>query len=365
MRSRGGISVGVVAVVIMATVAVVRVPIAAQDAPRCDGRVATIVGTAGDDVLFGTEGDDVIVGGGGNDVIRAFGGNDHLCGDNGRDRLFGGRGDDTLLGGKKNDILKGDQGRDHLLGNQGRDRLIGGGGRDILEGGSGFPDRLVGKGGVDTCTDPQVQTFVESCELPPPTTVPPAPESARYRVTLVLEWSPTTHPTTLPPGWHTSPAVLAAHATAGQMVPIGTIASPGIESMAEIGQTSLLLNELAADQTVGGVDTGRRVDGTGTDVLEVDTTQGTPLLSLVTMLAPSPDWFTGVADVPVFENGAWLERLEMDVTPWDAGTDSGTDFTSGNVDTQPRGVISGPVNPSYMAAATEGRFGYVVIERIV
>ena len=141
----------------------------------CDGRVATIVGTDGNDRLFGTDGNDVIVGLDGNDVIRAFGGNDVICGDNGRDRLFGGPGNDTLLGGKKNDILKGDGGRDHLMGNQGRDRLIGGGGVDTLEGGSGFPERLVGKGGVDTCTDPQPQTIYETCEIPPRPDPDPGP----------------------------------------------------------------------------------------------------------------------------------------------------------------------------------------------
>jgi hypothetical protein len=196
------------------------------------------------------------------------------------------------------------------------------------------------------------------------TTVPPARESARYRVTVVLEWSPATHPATLPPGWHTSPPVVAAHQTPGNLVPVDSIASPGIESMAETGKTSLLLDELAVNPAVGGVDTGQRVDGAGTDELEVDVTQSTPLLSLVTMLAPSPDWFVGVADVPLFDDGSWTERVELDVTPWDAGTDSGVEFTSDNVDTQPRQAISGPRDSTYVAASNEGRFGYVVIERI-
>ena len=136
MRRTEEIAVGVAAVAMLVAVTVATVPAGAQDPPMCNGREATIVGTAGDDRLFGTEGNDVIVGGDGDDVIRAFGGNDFICGDDGRDRLFGGRGNDTLLGGKRNDILKGDQGRDHLLGNQGRDRLIGGGG--VRTGGS-FP----------------------------------------------------------------------------------------------------------------------------------------------------------------------------------------------------------------------------------
>ncbi|NNC80663.1 MAG: hypothetical protein HKN94_10985 [Acidimicrobiales bacterium] len=133
----------------------------------CDGKQATIVGTEQNDVLLGTAGPDVIVGLGGNDVLRGLGGNDTLCGDNGRDKLFGGDGNDRLFGGKKNDILKGDFGRDHLFGNQGNDRLFGGPGRDALTGGSGMRDRLYGKGGLDTCTDPQsdLTTLVDTCEV--------------------------------------------------------------------------------------------------------------------------------------------------------------------------------------------------------
>jgi hypothetical protein len=134
--------------------------------------------------------------------------------------------------------------------------------------------------------------------------------------------------------------------------------------MAETGKTSLLSDELAANPAVGAVDIGQRVDGTGSDELEVVATRSTPLISLVTMLAPSPDWFVGVVDVALFEDGKWSERVELDVTPWDAGTDSGTEFTSDNTDTQPRQAISAPRDPGHVAAAAEGRFGYVVIERV-
>jgi len=47
---------------------------------KCAGRVATIVGTPGNDLLVGTNGPDVIAGLGGNDVIYGLGGNDILCG---------------------------------------------------------------------------------------------------------------------------------------------------------------------------------------------------------------------------------------------------------------------------------------------
>ncbi len=212
--------------------------------------------------------------------------------------------------------------------------------------------------------DPPTTTTSTTMAAQATTTTTAAPESARYRVTVVLEWSAATHPASLPPGWHTSPPVLAAHETPDDVIPIGSIPSAGIESMAETGRTSLLQDELTANPAVVGVDTGRRVDGSGSDELDVVVTQSSALVSLVTMLAPSPDWFVGLVGVPLFEDGAWSERVEVDLTPWDAGTDSGDLFTSGNVDTQPRQVISAPRDPEYIAAAAEGRFGYAVIERI-
>ena len=49
-------------------------------APTCRGRVATIVGTAKDDVIVGTRRDDVIVGGDGHGPHPGRGGNDIISG---------------------------------------------------------------------------------------------------------------------------------------------------------------------------------------------------------------------------------------------------------------------------------------------
>jgi hypothetical protein len=89
--------------------------------PRCDGKRATLVGTAKRNHLRGTRHADVIVALGGNDVINAGGGNDLVCAGSGNDRVAGGSGNDRLLGGS---------GADRLVGNKGRDRCSGGPGRD-------------------------------------------------------------------------------------------------------------------------------------------------------------------------------------------------------------------------------------------
>lgn len=110
--------------------------VAAKATATCDGKPATIVGTAKADHIRGTKGHDVIAGLGGDDVIAGLGGNDLVC---------GGSGDDVIHGGKGADKLKGGTGEDRLLGGEdqsGYDRggawqmgdlLIGGGGDDYLD----------------------------------------------------------------------------------------------------------------------------------------------------------------------------------------------------------------------------------------
>ena len=75
-RIKLGIAALTVALIPVATTTAV----SAQDAPvLCDGHVATIVGTPGDDDLLGTKGDDVIAGLQGNDFIEGRGGDDIIC----------------------------------------------------------------------------------------------------------------------------------------------------------------------------------------------------------------------------------------------------------------------------------------------
>ncbi|MCW2766601.1 MAG: hypothetical protein JWO11_2560 [Nocardioides sp.] len=97
------------------------------DAPpvqaRCDGRLATIVGTGHGDEIVGTSGPDVIVGTSGRDTISGQGGRDVICGRAGDDLLRGGRGADTLLGQGGNDSLYGGPGSDILQGGPGNDSV--------------------------------------------------------------------------------------------------------------------------------------------------------------------------------------------------------------------------------------------------
>jgi Ca2+-binding RTX toxin-like protein len=128
-----------VATVCLVTVVVPVAGHAAATHGLCFGRVATIVGTPGPDVIVGTRGKDVIRGLGGNDKIFGGGGSDHIC---------GGRGNDTIHGDKTSPTHYGHVGNDSMAGGRGNDRLVGDG-----MGWWGIGDTFVGGRGDDYMTE--------------------------------------------------------------------------------------------------------------------------------------------------------------------------------------------------------------------
>lgn len=183
---------------------------AAQAAPECFGKKATIEGTNGNDNLEGTDGDDVIVGKDGNDEIVGNGGDDRICGNGGddtldyeisdrvagNDKLDGGNGVDALYGGpfsgehnillggpgndtccdlnaglysgEGDDELRGEDGKDLLVDDSefggGRDDLFGGGNDDQIDSTDGVKDEVDGGKGHDTCAVDTIDK-VHSCHV--------------------------------------------------------------------------------------------------------------------------------------------------------------------------------------------------------
>jgi len=118
-------------------------------------------------------------------------------------------------------------------------------------------------------------------------------------------------------------------------------ASPGVESVAEAGSTSTLESEINAQITAkkawkrilpgGSLDPEEVQSG-----IDVEVTANFSKVSIITMLAPSPDWFIGIDSLDMCDNGNW--RQSWDVTmlpPWDAGTEEGNQFSSSNAATSP------------------------------
>ena len=86
---------------------------------------------------------------------------------------------------------------------------------------------------------------------------------------------------------------------------------------------------------------GDKTDPTATTTLIITAKDKYSKVSVIAMIAPSPDWFVGVDSVELCGNdGKWKDNVAaIDLPAWDAGTDSGTMFQAENMATNPQDVI--------------------------
>jgi hypothetical protein len=165
-----------------------------------------------------------------------------------------------------------------------------------------------------------------------PTTVPEV--SARYLLTFEATWSEATHPVEFPPNPHFSGLIGATHSATVRLWEEGLAATAGIKNMAETGGKSpldaeieeLIISGEACELISGG---GIQVSPGAADV-EFTASIDCPLVSVVSMVAPSPDWFVGVTGTRLLDDDGWIEELVLDLFAYDAGTDSGESYASLN-----------------------------------
>jgi Spondin_N len=166
-----------------------------------------------------------------------------------------------------------------------------------------------------------------------------AADTATYRVTVRNHWTAAAFPTQFPSGAHLTGIVGATHGARVDFWSLGGLASPGIKDMAERGRKTPLLDEVANAIAAGSAEFALSGDGVALGVPEVtllfNISTKFPRVTLVSMLGPSPDWFTGVGGVSLLGDGQWLQRLELPLRVYDAGTDDGTTFVSANVASNP------------------------------
>lgn len=170
--------------------------------------------------------------------------------------------------------------------------------------------------------------------------------TARYQIVFDSTWSQATHPTNWPANAHWSGLVGGVHNEAVHFFRLGETVSEGIRRMAELGQQTTLLAEVAAAQTNGTA--LLQLSGLGLTstpgsrllVFPAPVNRDYPLVTLCSMIAPSPDWFVGVDSLSLIENGQWVSNKVVTLYGNDAGTDSGISFSSPDLVTVPRGVAT-------------------------
>ncbi|XP_074100886.1 extracellular matrix protein f-spondin [Cotesia typhae] len=169
-------------------------------------------------------------------------------------------------------------------------------------------------------------------------------DEAKYSLIMEGIWSKTTHPKDFPfSAWltHFSDLIGASHEPSFSFWGADHIATDGFRQLAEWGSASGLEAELRAKSQY----LRTLVKAAGLWYPNVNTNTSTsfrvdkkhPLLSVASMLGPSPDWVVGVSKLNLCERDcSWKKSVIIDLYPWDAGTDNGISYMSPNSETKPR-----------------------------
>ena len=175
---------------------------------------------------------------------------------------------------------------------------------------------------------------------------------ATYTITFNSTWNANQH-TSIPTGAHWSKLVGVNHNSNITFLEIGQMASSGIEMIAEQGINSVFrdvdvlnaINEGNAQQYINGSDLPAT---TGTiTISNIEVNDNFPILTLLSMVAPSPDWLIAIKDIELKDNlGNWKSLIEIDeVFVYDSGTDNGTNYNSSNSDSnEPITIFKSPNN---------------------
>lgn len=177
---------------------------------------------------------------------------------------------------------------------------------------------------------------------------------ATYTITFTGTWNATDHTQgsiMFPSNDHWSNLVGATHNSSITFWEPDQMATLGIEDVAERGDNEEFLNEVNAAITTGTADqwleesfeTPNMATSSST-LMSITVNENFPLLTLVTMIAPSPDWFAGVHDVSLRNGSNWESSINIDLFPYDAGTEDGSNYSGSNPASIPQEDITNITN---------------------
>lgn len=201
---------------------------------------------------------------------------------------------------------------------------------------------LIGTGGCKKAEAPAADTAPAMSSETMQTTMP---ESAQYSVTFTSTWTDKSHPFEYPEagvltGPHFSGLIGATHSDGYALFSVGNPPSAGLEKLSEEGKHSPLDQEIkdaiAAGKAGALFETGPLKDFAKSETVTITVSSQFPMVSAVAMIAPSPDWFTGAANVNLMEGGQWVSSKSVDLPAYDSGGDDGTTYKASDKDNNPK-----------------------------
>ncbi|MEP4313281.1 MAG: spondin domain-containing protein [Anderseniella sp.] len=199
--------------------------------------------------------------------------------------------------------------------------------------------------------------------------MPVLADDVRYKLELDISWSRDTHPHGWPAnGGHMSGLIGATHHGRYVMFADGNTASSGVRSVAERGRPRILRAELEEASERKRVEHVFQADGIKQAPGRISATfavsETHARVSFITMIAPSPDWFTGLACVKLRDDAGWRGKATYVLWAWDAGTDRGQSYASDNDANQPAESIRLVASPHFLDNTGLRQVGTATFTRI-
>jgi hypothetical protein len=205
------------------------------------------------------------------------------------------------------------------------------------------------------------------------TAQPAMAETAQYSVTFTRLWTDKTHPFEHPEagvltGPHFSGLIGATHGDSYSIFKEGTLPTPGLEKLSEEGKHSPLDQEIkdamAAGKAGALFETGAIRDASKSETVTVTVSSQFPMVSAVAMIAPSPDWFAGAADVNLMEGGQWVSSKSVDLSAYDSGGDDGTTYKASDKDNNPKKPTTMASTPHFVVNGNRPPVGRLVFTKM-
>lgn len=172
-------------------------------------------------------------------------------------------------------------------------------------------------------------------------------DEAKYELVFEGLWSRFTHPDDFPDNYwsaYFSDIIGASHSNEFRMWNLDSYATEGVKELAESGSTKKLESELkqvsSKTRTIIKARELRYPTLNSKTSAVFRTDRQHHLVSILSKLGPSPDWMVGVSGLELCQNDcSWATHRIVNLYLWDAGTDSGTTFTSPDIPTRPQEKI--------------------------
>lgn len=179
-----------------------------------------------------------------------------------------------------------------------------------------------------------------SCKKTEVTTISPVEtqySEATYKMEITGKWKAPEF--TVPPSVHFTYFTGMVHNKETYFWKEGTLASPGVEYIAEDGNPIQMFREIDSITALKKATALFYIPppaSVGTSSGNIYCNSNFSYVSCESMIAPSPDWFVGLSSFNLYGNNKWIQDTTINLYVYDAGTEEGDVFGYGNPETNPR-----------------------------